>query len=73
MVCGVSPKQKWSHLSPADVFALLGLLFLESSPAGINLDLNLCKYRSAEVSCVGQNQSWNENAGFAHGLELSLK
>lgn len=57
---------------PDDVFALLGLLFLESSPAGISLDLNLCKYGSTGASCVAQNRSWNENAGFAHGLELSL-
>lgn len=29
--------------SLASVFALLRLFFLESSPAGISLDLNLCK------------------------------
>lgn len=43
--------------SPADGFALLGLHFLVSSPAGISLGLNLCKYRSTEVSCIVQNRS----------------
>lgn len=58
--------------SPADVFALLGFLFLESS-AGISLDLNSCKYGSTEVSCIVQNHSHGMKMLFSFMLRTELK